>query len=44
MNKVIVANVKKYFDKKFDIQEMLIYKMTINNVLTKKKKLFGGIR
>jgi len=37
MNKVIVANVKKNISKKFDIKEMLMYKMAINNVLTKKK-------
>ena len=43
MNKVIVANVEKNISKKFDIKEMLMYKMAINNVLTK-KKLFGGIR
>jgi len=36
MNKVIVANVKKNISKKFDIKEMLMYKMAINNVLTKK--------
>jgi len=32
-----VANVKKNISKKFDIKEMLMYKMAINNVLTKKK-------
>ena len=42
MNKVIVANVKKNISKKFDIQEMLMYKMSNFNVLT--KKLFGGIK
>jgi len=37
MNKVIVDSVKKNISKKFDIKKMLIYKMAINNVLTKKK-------
>ncbi len=41
MNKVIVAHVKKNISKKFDIQETLIYKMAINNVLTKKKKNYS---
>ena len=41
MNKVIVDSVKKKVTKKFDIQEMLIYKMAINNVLTKKRKNYS---
>ena len=41
MNKVIVDSVKKKVYKKFDIQETLIYKMAINNVLTKKKKNYS---
>jgi len=41
MNKVIVANVKKNISKKFDIQEMLIYKMANYNVLTKKRKNYS---
>lgn len=42
MNKVIVDNVRKKVDKKFDIQETLIYKTSNYSVLT--KKLFGGIK
>ena len=41
MNIVIVDSVKKNISKKFDIQETLIYKMAINNVLTKKKKNYS---